>query len=374
MSVAWVGVGVAAAGALSSSSASKKAAKAQGQAADKADATQRYQYDTTRADNAPFRDSGVAANNRLSYLLGLQGSNGPDLTPEQMRAELVGQYTTQGAPIQRKKKRGFFSKIDPIGSSILGALSGGGGGGYGPSTINEAGLSSAIQARIAKQEEDIAARENDPNYGSLSRNFGESDLNSDPVLNAADGYMAPMHDFNQSDLAGDMVYQNGLQFGLDEGRKGIENQASASGNMLSGATLKALTRFGNDYGSTKTEGAYNRFYSNQNNKYGQRADSFNRFNTNQDRTYNKLAGVSGAGQQATNQVSAAGQNMANNISASQIGAGNAKASGIVGSANAWNSAIGQGVNAWQQNNMLNRIYPQQQPTQQQTMLNAQWTN
>ena len=109
--------------------------------------------------------------------------------------------------------------------------------------------------------------------------------------------------------------------------------------MLSGATLKALTRFGNDYGSTKAN------------------ESYNRFNNDQNAQYNKLAGLSGAGQQATNQISAAGQNMANNISASQIGAGNARASGYVGQANAWNGAIGGATNALQQYSMMNRMFP-----------------
>ncbi|HQT19417.1 hypothetical protein [Acidovorax sp.] len=209
-------------GAVISSMAAGDAADAQSASASQSDATQRYMYDTTRADNAPFRETGLAANNQLADLM---------------------------------------------------------------------------------------------NSGQFGRRFTQADLNADPV------------------------YQNGLQFGLNEGTKGINRQAAAGGSMLSGATLKALTRFGNDYGSTKAN------------------ESYNRFNNDQNSQYNKLAGLSGAGQQATNQISASGQNMANNISASQIGAGNARASGYVGQANAWTGAIGQGLNAYQQSNMLNRIFP-----------------
>lgn len=209
-------------GGIFGSDASDDAADAQTAAASQSDATQRYMYDTTRADNAPFRETGLAANNRLADLM---------------------------------------------------------------------------------------------NSGQFGRRFTTADLNADPV------------------------YQSGLQFGLNEGTKGINRQAAAGGSMLSGATLKALTRFGNDYGSTKAN------------------ESYNRFNNDQNAQYNKLAGLSGAGQQATNQISAAGQNMANNISASQIGAGNARASGYVGQANAWNGAIGQGINAYQQYNAMNRMFP-----------------
>lgn len=209
-------------GGIFGSDASDDAADAQADSAAKSDATQRYQYDTTRADNAPFRETGLQANNRLADLM---------------------------------------------------------------------------------------------NSGQFGRRFTAADMNADPV------------------------YQSGLQFGLNEGTKGINRQAAAGGSMLSGATLKALTRFGNDYGSTKAN------------------ESYNRFNNDQNAQYNKLAGLSGAGQQATNQISAAGQNMANNISASQIGAGNARASGYVGQANAWNGAIGQGINAYQQYNAMNRMFP-----------------
>jgi hypothetical protein len=223
IAAALIGGGTALIGGAMSSRAAGQAADAQAAAAAQSDATQRYQYDTTRADNAPFRETGLAANNKLAELM---------------------------------------------------------------------------------------------NSGQFGRRFTQADMNADPV------------------------YQSGLQFGLDQGTQGINRQAAAGGNFLSGATLKALTRFGNDYGSTKAN------------------ESYNRFNTDQNSQYNKLAGLSGAGQQATNQVSSAGQNMANNISQSQQGVGNARASGYVGSANAWNGALGQAVNGYQQIQMMNSLYRQ----------------
>lgn len=200
-----------------------KASKAQGEAAAQSDATQRYMYDTTREDNKPFRDTGLAANNKLTELM---------------------------------------------------------------------------------------------NSGAFDRRFSQADLNADPV------------------------YQNGLQFGLDQGVQGINRQAAANGSFLSGATLKALARFGNDYGSTKAN------------------ESYNRFNNDNATQYNRYAGLSGAGQQATNQISAAGQNAANNISQSQMAAGNARASGYVGQANALTGALNTGLNYYQNNQLLNKISPE----------------
>jgi len=292
-------------GGIMSSDAAGDAADAQARAAEQSDATQRYFYDTTRADNEPFRQTGVSASNRLAQLMGLQ-SGASAATPDQLRAQLIGQYTsTTQAPV--------FQQL--LGSSYDGET-------YQPpqyqsqSTVDEAGLQAAINERLAKQKADAAAQRKDPSFGMLARDFSAADMQKDPV------------------------YQSGLQFGLDQGTQGLNRQAAAGGNFLSGAALKALARFGNDYGSTKAN------------------ESYNRFNNNQTQQYNRLAGLAGSGQQATNQVSAAGQSVANNISQSQQGVGNARASGYVGSANSWNNAIGQGVNAYQQNRLMSQLFPQ----------------
>lgn len=101
--------------------------------------------------------------------------------------------------------------------------------------------------------------------------------------------------FSQSDLEADPVYNNGLKFGLDQGKDAINARSLMAGNYDSGATLKALTRFGNDYGTTKAEGSYNRFTGDQNN------------------TYNRLMGVTNVGQNATNAENTLGFNTASNI-------------------------------------------------------------
>jgi hypothetical protein len=135
--------------------------------------------------------------------------------------------------------------------------------------------------------------------------------------------------FNATDLANDPVYNSGLQFGLDQGAGAINSRALGMGQYDSGATLKALTKYGNDYGSTKAN------------------ESYNRFNTDMSNLYNRNAGMSGAGQTATNQVQAAGTNAANQISDLNTQSGNARAAGIVGEGNAWNDAAGAGAKGYQ---------------------------
>jgi len=295
---ALLGAGASIFGGLLGSDSAGDAADAQGRAAAASDATQRYQYDTTRADNAPFREVGLSANNKLAQLMGLP-SGGGGQTREQLRAQLAGSYTTAGTP----GTPDTWGSVNTGGDAAQGWTLGTPGT---PGVVNEAGLNAAIEAQLAQQ----AQAQSDPSFGSLARNFSAADMNADPV------------------------YQSGLKFGLDQGAQSINRQAAAGGSMLSGATLKALTRFGNDYGSTKAN------------------ESFNRFNTNNNQQYNRLAGLSGAGQQATNTVNAAGMNMANNVSQSQQGMGNANASSYIAQGNAWQNGLNGAVSALKNTNSL----------------------
>lgn len=54
----------------------------------------------------------------------------------------------------------------------------------------------------------------------------------------------------------DLAKTPGYAFGLEQGNRGIQNSAAARGTQLSGATLKALTKYGSDYASTKWQDYY----------------------------------------------------------------------------------------------------------------------
>jgi hypothetical protein len=155
-----------------------------------------------------------------------------------------------------------------------------------------------------------------PEYGSLTRKFSEADL------------------------ASDVPYQTGLKFGLDQGTQAINNRAVASGGYDSGATLKALTRFANDYGSTKAGEASNRDTAYKSNVYGM------------------LSGQQNVGMNANNTLAGTGQNTTNAITGLMTDQGDARASGIVGSANSMASAfggIGSALKGYQNNQMVDRI-------------------
>ena len=108
----------------------------------------------------------------------------------------------------------------------------------------------------------------------------------------------------------------GYKFGMDQGLQALNSQLTARGMRNSGAALKAATRYGNDYASTK---------------YG---DAWNRVNSDNTNTFNRLASVGGLGQTGATLVGQAGTLTGQGIASNQMGAGNALAAGTIGSTNA----------------------------------------
>lgn len=142
-----------------------------------------------------------------------------------------------------------------------------------------------------------------------------------------------MHRFGTADFEADPGYQ----FRLAEGEKAINRSAAAQGNVLSGATMKALAKY--------TQGVASQEYGN----------AYNRYNNDVTNQFNRLSGIAGTGQQANNVVASAGQSYANNVGQNQLAAGNARASGYMGSANALSNGVTQGVNVYQNNQLLNKL-------------------
>lgn len=175
-----------------------KAVDAQTAAADKADATQQYMYDQTRADLAPWRQAGAQALSQMQ----------------------------------------------------------------------------------------------DPNF---QKNFSMSDFQQDP----------------------------GYQFQLSEGNKAINAAAAARGMGNSGATMKALTA----YGQNMANQSYN--------------DAYNRYNNNQTNNFNRLSTLAGLGSGANNQQVASSANFGNQISQNQLGVGNAQAAGYMGQGQQQGAFVGQ---------------------------------
>lgn len=279
----WIGAAISVGGNLlgsaMNSNSSNNAVNAQQQATDQASAENKRQYDLTRTDMAPWRDAGGAAVGKLRDMLGLgTGQN-----------KVGTVYTRPGTGEQYKWN--------------------------GANWVNMA------DAPIASWDS------NDAQNWANSQGSDGSDYGNSPLLRK----------FTTADFNADPVAQLGLQFGLDEGRKGIDNMAGARGMRNSGATLKALTQFGTDYGNTKANESYNRFVGDQTN------------------IYNRLAGLAGTGQSAANSVASAGMNTANMNSQLTSGMGNARGAASIAGGNAWSSGLQNIGNQYQQQSMLDKI-------------------
>jgi hypothetical protein len=131
-------------------------------------------------------------------------------------------------------------------------------------------------------------------------------------VNALPGYLSGIgqngelvRGFTQADYQADPGYA----FRLSEGQKQLDRQAAMRGGQISGSSLKAAARYGQDMASQEYSNAYNRFRDTQ----GLRR--------------NALAGVVGFAPTAANVMGTSGQNYA-------TGAGNAMAGQGVNSANA----------------------------------------
>lgn len=140
----------------------------------------------------------------------------------------------------------------------------------------------------------------------------------------------------------------GYQFNLQTGTQAIDENAAATGNLMSGNTGRALTQFGQGLATTTYQQAYQ--------------NALNQYTTN----LNAAGQGVNTGLASTQQLGQFGQSAANNLSnlylqggqqqASQLNNyGAAVASGDIGSANAYSNMLNGSANAITQGAILNGI-------------------
>ena len=128
-------------------------------------------------------------------------------------------------------------------------------------------------------------------------------------------------------------------FRFSEGMKALDRSAASRGGLLSGATLRGATRFGQDLASQEYNNAFSRYVTGFNANTGERNQLFNRY-----------ASASDKGQTAVGGVTAQGANMAGNI-------GNAYMTSAANTGNAAMAAAGQRQSAFGgAANALGRMY------------------
>jgi len=258
------------------------------QYSDKALKLNEKQYEEGKQQMQPWYQAGTGAIGQLSNLMGIKPSAGASAYNRQaMFDQYKPQFTTtQNAGVSEFKpvnptggdsadNKGYQTWLAQTGqkqskgnmSELAGsynkALASGWGAGAPQSTNTDtAALNAYIDQQLASQD---AAATNDPNFGSLTKNYTGQDIYNDPSY----------------------------QFRFGQGQKALERQLAASGKYLSPNASQALQQYGQDMGSQEYQSAYNRFNNDQNN------------------LFSRLATLSGYGQNAAGSNVAGGQNMSN---------------------------------------------------------------
>lgn len=315
--MSWIGGAISAAGSLlgglNASDASTQAAQIQAQSGQAAIDAQMQMYNQNRADLAPYRQVGQQALYTLADYLGLPGyANGG--------TGGTGATSTAGTPAPTQDQ--FMTTG---GDQLTPGLTADGSptGTFGPVSTPDV---AAYQTALANWR---AGQNATPGTGTVTA----TDANTGSLL-------APFT-FNPAT-------DPGYNAGLNAGFTGITNASTATGGTsgtgnLSGATLKELLAFGQQYAGT------------------QQQIDFSQNQAQKAQTYGMLSGTAGMGQGATNTTVSAGTNTAGNVANTLTGIGNAQAAGTVGSANALSSGLTGAANSYNQNLLLSSILKNQNP-------------
>ena len=279
-------------GAIISGNAAEDASNAQVTAANNTNATQLEIYNRTREDQGPWREAGTRALNQMSFGLGL-GTLGNFASAAPVPAGVPAAAT--GAPAGPAVGSLITGPNGEVRFATLADLQAG--------TVQPAAVSAATGTLNPWE---VGRTAPTGTAGDFNTPFGE------PVP-------------KPQDIASDPGYQ----FRLQQGQQALERSAAAKGGLLSGGTMKDLTAYSQGMASQEFQNAYSRYQ-----------DAFNRFQADRTSRFNRLASLSGVGQNANTALAQAGQNYGNQVATNNANIGNAQAGAAIAGGNAWNSALG----------------------------------
>ena len=133
----------------------------------------------------------------------------------------------------------------------------------------------------------------------------------------------------------DLTQDPGYAFRLKEGLNALDRTASARGNLLSGASLKAAARYGQDYASQEYGNAYSRAL-----------DIYNANVAREAAGYNRLASLAGVGQTTAGNLATQAGQFGTNASNITMSVGESNANSLLAQGNARASqyqAIGNAI-------------------------------
>jgi hypothetical protein len=258
---------------------------------------------------------------------------------------------------------------------IAGGLAAAGGIGGAAISSHAAGKAAGLQTDAANHAADLQKQEADNALAFQKEQWNTQQKNLEPWLASGKGALSNLTGLLSHPGQGlltpwsstftaptDVTEQNdpGYKFRLSQGEGMLENSAAANGSLLSGNTLEAQQKFGQDYASNEYSNVYNRAMQEFQQKYGI-------FENNQTNTFNRLASLAGVGQTAATTLGQEGQQAANNVSSIDLTSGAqrgqqmnnaaaATASGYIGGANAWGGALGGSTNSLTQLMLMKQLF------------------
>lgn len=268
------------AGGLIQGRAAKKATKAQVAAANQQLALEREIFDYTKGIQKPFVDAGTLANKIIQYEL----FGGPAPVISQAGFNVGG--TQYGTREEAQNALAAATERFNTGSQVR-------------TPVYDSRLDREFPMDIAQS----AGRMNyqtqfDPNAGISAAGFdprGASVSEVDPVT------------------YGGFQKTPDYKFAFDEGRNAVESSRSSTG-LKNGATLKALTEYGQNFASLR-----------------------------RDNYMNQLFRLTGSGQAGTNALQQAGQAFSAGSGSALSAIGNAQSAGAIARGNAFNSMVQGGI-------------------------------
>jgi hypothetical protein len=163
---------------------------------------------------------------------------------------------------------------------------------------------------------------------------GQTDAQGNPITSPAGGYGSLNTPFNMSNFKSLTPQYN---FNLQQGAQGTLNQDSNAQGAESGAALKDLMSFNQNF-------ANNSFNS-----------AFQNYNTQQNNIFNRLNSIATLGSNAGSNSATGASSFANSIGNTYGSIGASQAAGTIGAANAIGGGISGAANAFYGQNALNQI-------------------
>lgn len=208
----------------------------------------------------------------------------------------------------------------------------------GAYSANKASQAQKDASRTAARAQENATRSNIDFQNYLFQQTREDnapwrEIGGEALAGLRDGINDGSFDLTQFDFAA----SPGYEFRVAEGNKAMDRSAASRGMLMSGAQMKALTRYNQDVASDEYTNAFNRNVVARTNNF------------------NQLASLANVGQISNQQTQAARQNLGNNVTQQTTNAANAASNAAIASGNASAQAAmntGASVNQGIQNALL----------------------